>query len=120
MRPLLAALLLLCLLPGAALARRPLPTVTPAVRHYFPPVWVTGYDLQGRTASGSYVHRNECATDWFHIPRGAIVVIPHVGWCHVEDTGVYGWAVDVWFPTAAECYRVTGLYRGAYYIVPVG
>lgn len=85
------------------------------VRHYLPPVWVTGYDLPGFTASGAHVRPGICATDWVHIPRGARVTVPGLGTCVALDTGVWGWAVDWWFPTAAQCYRITGTYYGGYY-----
>ena len=76
--------------------------------------WVTGYDNTGRTSTGSWARSGECAVDPRYIPFGSIIRIPGVGVCRAEDTGgaVVGWHVDVWEPTAAACYRITGWYRG--------
>lgn len=103
------AFVLVLLLPPSVHAKHPL------IRHYLPPVWVTGYDLTGRTASGIFAGPDVCATDWVTIPRGAHVTIPGVGSCVVADTGVWGYWVDFWRPTAAQCYRITGTYYGGYY-----
>jgi 3D (Asp-Asp-Asp) domain-containing protein len=89
---------------------------THPVRHYLPPLWVTGYDLRGLTASGVPAGPGICAADPRYISRGVYLTIPHkTKRCRVMDTGVVGWSADIWFSTAAECYRVTGESYGAYW-----
>jgi 3D (Asp-Asp-Asp) domain-containing protein len=72
--------------------------------------YVTGYVLQGITATGTYVHRGTCAVDPRIIPLGSYFYVSGVGECHAEDTGsaIIGYRVDVWVPTVAEAYALTG------------
>ena len=89
----------------------------PKTVHTLPALFVTGYADYGRTATGTWARYGECAVDPRYIPLGSYVHIPGVGDCHAEDTGggVIGWHVDVWRPTVAQCYAMTGYYRGAYW-----
>lgn len=81
--------------------------------HRLPPLWVTGYDLTGRMYSGILAGPGYCAADRGYIPQGARIYIPKLHLrCVVEDTGVGGWSLDVWRPTAAMCYAITGTYYG--------
>jgi 3D (Asp-Asp-Asp) domain-containing protein len=72
--------------------------------------YVTGYVLLGITATGTYVHRGTCAVDPRIIPLGSYFYVSGVGECHAEDTGsaIIGYRVDVWVPTVAEAYALTG------------
>ncbi|HZS88822.1 MAG TPA: 3D domain-containing protein [Chloroflexota bacterium] len=72
--------------------------------------YVTGYVLQGITATGTYVHRGTCAVDPRIIPLGSYFYISGIGECHAEDTGsaIIGYRIDVWVPTVAEAYALTG------------
>lgn len=107
--PLVVALILLSSVSRAALAH-----LTHG-HHPIPSLLVTGYDDRGWTASGTQARYGECAVDPRYIPLGSYVHIPGIGDCHAEDTGgeVIGWHVDVWRPTVAQCYALTGYYRGA-------
>ena len=82
-------------------------------------VLVTGYVDRGYTASGIYTHPGTCAVDPRVIPLGAYITINSLGTCHAEDTGgaVIGYHVDVWVPTTAEAYAITG-YRMATWSTP--
>jgi hypothetical protein len=73
---------------------------------------VTGYVLQGYTATGTYVHPGTCAVDPRIIPLGSYVTIAGLGICHAEDTGgaIVGYRIDVWVPTVAQAYAITGWY----------
>ena len=82
-------------------------------------VLVTGYVDRGYTASGIYTHPGTCAVDPRVIPLGTYITIDGIGTCHAEDTGgaVIGYHVDVWVPTTAEAYAITG-YRMATWSTP--
>ena len=73
-------------------------------------VFVTGYVLQGYTATGTYVHPGTCAVDPRVIPLGSYITIAGLGTCHAEDTGgaIIGYRIDVWVPTVAQAYALTG------------
>jgi len=73
-------------------------------------VYVTGYVDRGYTASGVYTHPGTCAVDPRVIPLGTYITIDGLGTCHAEDTGsaVIGYHVDLWVPTVAEAYAITG------------
>jgi len=73
-------------------------------------VFVTGYVDRGYTASGIYTHPGTCAVDPRVIPLGTYITIAGLGTCHAEDTGsaVIGYHVDLWVPTVAEAYAITG------------
>ncbi len=73
-------------------------------------VYVTGYVDRGYTASGVYTHPGTCAVDPRVIPMGTYITIAGLGTCHAEDTGsaVIGYHVDIWVPTVAEAYAITG------------
>ncbi len=73
-------------------------------------VYVTGYVDRGYTASGVYTHPGTCAVDPRVIPLGTYITIDGIGTCHAEDTGsaVIGYHVDVWVPTLAQAYALTG------------
>ncbi len=82
-------------------------------------VLVTGYVDRGYTASGIYTHPGTCAVDPRVIPLGTYITIDGLWTCHAEDTGgaVIGYHVDVWVPTTAEAYAITG-YRMATWSTP--
>jgi 3D (Asp-Asp-Asp) domain-containing protein len=73
-------------------------------------VYVTGYVDRGYTASGVYTHPGTCAVDPRVIPLGTYITIDGIGTCHAEDTGgaVIGYHIDVWVPTLAQAYALTG------------
>ncbi len=73
-------------------------------------VFVTGYVDRGYTASGIYTHPGTCAVDPRVIPLGTYITIDGLGVCHAEDTGsaVIGYHVDIWVPTVAQAYAITG------------
>ena len=73
-------------------------------------VYVTGYVDRGYTASGVYTHPGTCAVDPRVIPLGTYITIDGLGTCHAEDTGsaVIGYHVDIWVPTTAQAYAITG------------
>ena len=72
--------------------------------------FVTGYVLRGYTFTGTYVHPGTCAVDPRVIPLGSYITISGIGTCHAEDTGalIIGYRIDVWVPTVAEAYALTG------------
>src|SRR5438132_5247278 len=74
--------------------------------------FVTGYVLQGYTATGTYVHPGTCAVDARVIPLGSYITIAGLGTCHAEDTGgaIIGYRIDVWVPTVAQANAITGWY----------
>lgn len=67
----------------------------------------TAYCLQGFTARGTRVALGTIAVDPSVIPLGSIVYVHGYGWARALDTGgaVRGRFVDVWFPTASQCYQ---------------
>jgi peptidoglycan DL-endopeptidase CwlO len=67
-------------------------------------VWVTGYALRGRTASGLPVGWGVVAVDPAYIPLGTRLTIPGYGAGIAADIGgsVRGARIDIWFPTRAE------------------
>src|SRR3954471_7269666 len=81
-------------------------TASAATAQFF----VTGYVLQGYTATGTYVHPGTCAVDPRVIPLGSYITISGLGTCHAEDTGglIIGYRIDVWVPTVAQAYALTG------------
>src|SRR2546423_1828481 len=72
--------------------------------------FVTGYVLRGYTFTGTYVHPGTCAVDPRVIPLGSYITIAGLGTCHAEDTGgaIIGYHIDVWVPTVAQAYALTG------------
>src|SRR5438132_2460159 len=78
--------------------------------------FVTGYVLQGYTATGTYVHPGTCAVDARVIPLGSYITISGLGTCHAEDTGgaIIGYRIDVWVSTAAQAYAITGWYTASW------
>ena len=78
--------------------------------------FVTGYVLRGYTATGTYVHPGTCAVDPRIIPLGSYVTIQGLGTCHAEDTGgaIIGYRIDVWVPTVAQAYALTGWYTASW------
>jgi 3D (Asp-Asp-Asp) domain-containing protein len=78
--------------------------------------FVTGYVLQGYTATGTYVHPGTCAVDPRVIPLGSYITISGLGTCHAEDTGgaIIGYRIDVWVPTVAQAYALTGWYTASW------
>ena len=72
--------------------------------------FVTGYVLRGYTFTGTYVHPGTCAVDPRVIPLGSYITISGLGTCHAEDTGgaIIGYRIDVWVPTVAQAYGLTG------------
>jgi 3D (Asp-Asp-Asp) domain-containing protein len=72
--------------------------------------FVTGYVLRGYTFTGTYVHPGTCAVDPRVIPLGSYITIAGLGTCHAEDTGglIIGHRIDVWVPTVAQAYALTG------------
>jgi 3D (Asp-Asp-Asp) domain-containing protein len=67
-------------------------------------VWVTGYALRGRTASGVRASWGVVAVDPSIIPLGTRLTIPGYGAGIAADVGgsVRGARIDVWFPSRAE------------------
>src|SRR5437764_6047534 len=78
--------------------------------------FVTGYVLQGYTATGTYVHPGTCAVDPRVIPLGSYITISGLGPCHAEDTGgaIIGYRIDVWVSTVAQAEALTGWYTAAW------
>lgn len=66
----------------------------------------SAYCLRGVTASGAYVRQGTIAVDPRVIPMGSRLFVPGYGWGVAADTGgmVRGNVIDVWFPTARQCY----------------
>jgi 3D (Asp-Asp-Asp) domain-containing protein len=77
---------------------------------------VTGYVLRGYTATGTYVHPGTCAVDPRVIPLGSYITISGLGTCHAEDTGgaIIGYRIDVWVPTVAQAYALTGWHTASW------
>ena len=78
------------------------------------PVKITGYCIQGRTASGIETREGICAyrrEDIGKIARVYDADMNLIGEFEIEDTGgkkiKKGEAVDIWKPTKAECYKLT-------------
>lgn len=69
----------------------------------------TAYCLQGRTASGTYVHPGSVAVDPKVIRMGSRMYIPGYGNGHAEDTGsaVKGNHIDVWMRSCSAAMRST-------------
>jgi 3D (Asp-Asp-Asp) domain-containing protein len=90
----------------------PVSTTSAAAAQFF----VTGYVLRGYTATGTYVHPGTCAVDPRVIPLGSYITISGLGACHAEDTGgaIIGYRIDVWVPTVAQAYALTGWYRASW------
>lgn len=65
------------------------------------------YCLRGRTASGRYTEHGIVAVDPRVIPLGSKLFVPGYGWAVAADTGgaIKGNKIDLWMPTAADCYR---------------
>jgi 3D (Asp-Asp-Asp) domain-containing protein len=82
--------------------------------------FVTGYVLTGLTATGTYTHPGTCAVDPRVIPLGSYFTISGIGLCHAEDTGgaILGYRVDVWVPTVAQAYAITGWRTVTWGVVP--
>ena len=78
--------------------------------------FVTGYVLQGYTATGTYVHPGTCAVDPRVVPLGSYLTISGLGTCHAEDTGgaILGYRIDVWVPTVAQADALTGWYTASW------
>src|SRR5438067_11827816 len=72
--------------------------------------------MQGYTATGTYVHAGTCAVDARVIPLGSYITIQGLGTCHAEDTGgaIIGYRIDVWVPTVAQAYALTGWYSASW------
>jgi 3D (Asp-Asp-Asp) domain-containing protein len=87
-------------------------TTSAAAAQFF----VTGYVLRGYTATGTYVHPGTCAVDPRVIPLGSYITIAGLGTCHAEDTGglILGYRIDVWVPTVAQAYALTGWYTASW------
>jgi 3D (Asp-Asp-Asp) domain-containing protein len=87
-------------------------TTSAAAAQFF----VTGYVLRGYTATGTYVHPGTCAVDPRVIPLGTYITISGLGTCHAEDTGgrIIGYRIDVWVPTVAQAYALTGWYTASW------
>ena len=87
-------------------------TASAATAQFF----VTGYVLQGDTASGTYVHPGTCAVDPRVIPLGSYITISGLGTCHAEDTGgaIIGYRIDVWVATVAQAYALTGWHTASW------
>ena len=88
------------------------PTAPEARAQFF----VTGYVLRGYTATGTYVHPGTCAVDPRVIPLGSYITISGLGTCHAEDTGgaIIGYRIDVWVPTVAQAYALTGWHTASW------
>jgi 3D (Asp-Asp-Asp) domain-containing protein len=87
-------------------------TTSAATARFF----VTGYVLRGYTFTGTYVHPGTCAVDPRVIPLGSYITISGLGTCHAEDTGalIIGYRIDVWVPTVAQAYALTGWYTASW------
>ncbi len=98
----------------------PGPTRTPAVATSPAPrqtsakavpstIWTTGYALRGVMADGRAVHLGAAACPgWLKL--GSVVLVDGLGQLVCEDRYPAAMAdhVDVWRPTAAECFAITG------------
>ena len=64
------------------------------------------YCLRGRTASGRYTQHGTIAVDPRVIPLGSRIYVPGYGWGIAADTGgmIIGNKIDLWKPTARDCY----------------
>jgi 3D (Asp-Asp-Asp) domain-containing protein len=89
-------------------ARVPAITVRPAIP--FHSFFITGYDLTGSTASGVPAGPGVVAVDPGLIGLGSYVQIQGLGIYRALDTGglIQGYHLDVWEPTAAACFALTG------------
>jgi len=78
-------------------------------------VYTTGYDDVGLTASGLPAGYGRVAVDPSVFSLGTRFWIPGYGDAVAADTGVavIGMRLDLWFPTASECFANTG-YRTIY------
>ncbi len=67
----------------------------------------TAYCLQGFTARGTRVELGTIAVDPRVIPMGSLIYVHGYGWGRALDTGgaVRGNFIDVWFPSASQCYQ---------------
>jgi 3D (Asp-Asp-Asp) domain-containing protein len=101
---------------AAALAAPVSPAQVPSAPDARAPFFVTGYTLQGYTATGTYVHPGTCAVDPRVIPLGSYITISGLGTCHAEDTGgaIIGYRIDMWVPTVAQAYALTGWYTASW------
>jgi 3D (Asp-Asp-Asp) domain-containing protein len=83
--------------------------------------FVTGYVLRGYTYTGTYVHPGTCAVDPRVVPLGSYITISGLGTCHAEDTGgaIIGYHIDVWVPTVAQAYALTGWYTASWGSSPI-
>src|SRR5205085_2232173 len=106
---------------AAALAAPVSPAQVPTAPEARAPFFVTGYVLQGYTASGTYVHPGTCAVDPRVIPLGSYITISGLGPCHAEDTGgaILGYRIDVWVPTVVQANALTGWYAASWGTSPV-
>src|SRR5919199_5876584 len=100
---------------AAALAAPVSPAQVPTAPETRAQFFVTGYVLQGYTATGTYVHPGTCAVDPRVIPLGSYITISGLGTCHAEDTGgaIIGYRIDVWVSTVAQAYALTGWYTAS-------
>ena len=78
------------------------------------PVIITGYCLRGQTASGEYTRPGICAYRKEDIGKVAVIYDADqqiIGFYEILDTGGEeirkGHVIDIWFPTAEECYQIT-------------
>jgi 3D (Asp-Asp-Asp) domain-containing protein len=101
---------------AAALAAPVSPAQVPTAPEARAQFFVTGYVLQGYTATGTYVHPGTCAVDPRVIPLGSYITISGLGTCHAEDTGgaIIGYRIDVWVPTVAQAYALTGWHTASW------
>ena len=62
------------------------------------------------------MHPGTCAVDPRVIPLGSYITISGLGTCHAEDTGalIIGYRIDVWVPTVAQAYALTGWYTASW------
>lgn len=84
--------------------------VAPVRSGYWVGVYTTGYDQTGHTAHCCYLAGpGIVAVDPSVFPYGTRFYIPGYGYAIAEDTGAFtGYHLDVWFPTAAQCFAFTG------------
>ena len=78
------------------------------------PVRITGYCLQGVTASGEEVREGICAYRPEDIGKTAVIYDARqqiIGIYDILDTGGElirnGEVIDIWFPTKTDCFRIT-------------
>jgi len=75
-------------------------------------VFVSGYDNLGLTATGTEAGPGQVAVDPSVFPYGSRFYLPGYGQLVATDTGAFsGLHLDVWLPTAAACYAITGYRR---------